>query len=57
MGELFELLSYSAEGHWKSGLELDLGFLHPATGKLCQPSNKWVPVSNPGKDKAANRED
>ena len=54
MGELFERLSYSAEDHWKLGLELNLGFLHLATGKLCQPSNKWVPVSNPRKDKAAN---
>ena len=26
----------------------ELGFGHPTTGKLCQPSNKWIPLSNQG---------
>ena len=44
-----ELLDYGAMGH---GFESR--FSHPANGKLCQPSSKWVPFS--GMDKAVKGE-
>ena len=28
--------------------EFEAGLRHSTTGKLCQPSSKWVPVSNKG---------
>ena len=30
-------------------LEFKAGLCHAATGKLCQPSSKWVPYSNKGR--------
>ena len=36
--------------------EFEARLCHAATGKLCQPSSKWVPISNKGKDKAGKGE-
>ena len=33
-------------------LEFEAGLRHATTGKLYQPSSKWVPFSKLGKDKA-----
>ena len=29
-------------------LDFETGLRHPTTGKLCQLSSKWVPLSNKG---------
>ena len=31
--------------------EFEARHRHPTAGKLCQPSNKWVPSSNQGRIK------
>ena len=36
--------------------KFEAGLRHATTGKLCQPSSKWVPFFELGKDKAAKRE-
>ena len=36
--------------------EFEARLRHAATGKLCQPSRKWVPFFELGKDKAAKGE-
>ena len=28
------------------GREFEAGLRHPTTGKLCQPSSEWIPLSN-----------
>ena len=33
--------------------EFEAGLIHATTGKLCQPSSKWVPFFELGKGKAA----
>ena len=36
--------------------EFEARLRNAATGKLCQPSSKWVPFSKLGKEKAAKGE-
>ena len=38
------------------GQEISPVFRLLMTGKLCQPSDKWVPIYEPGKDKAVKGE-
>ena len=44
MVEWLERLGYGAESRRK--VEFEAGLCHATTVKLCQPSSKWVPVSN-----------
>ena len=37
--------------------ELEARLRHAATGKLCQPSSKWIPFFELGKDKARKERD
>ena len=55
--EWLETLGYRAEIHWKV-VRLCLGFSMPSDDwkTLCQPSYKWVPFFESGKDKAVKRE-
>ena len=39
------------------GLEFDAGRRHPTTGKLCQPSSKWIPFSNQGRTRQRKERD
>ena len=49
--ECLERLCYGAENRVKR--EFEAWLRHATTGKLCQPSSKWVPFFELGKDKAA----